>query len=208
MPARIECPYHETPPIDSVHRLSRQLMQAAIRHDAHELYESLELPADVSLPRLATHAISQNFTDTLSARGLPKPDGYDFDRAKGFLVHGIGDSFRFFDTYAGTYADEATFVHSETTASIAHLAKRDGDSLYQLLRNDYAYRSVSGSGIHALNDEPISIYGGCPEVSATGDMRSEATPTRLFGRFVIWTGQLYIAAHSTDNSTAPQLSNQ
>lgn len=202
----MECPHfesHETKPLYSRHALARQLMNTAIRFDAATHYDAIGSPAVNELPSHSARTITQHFLTERQQRGIPAPNSHDLYYGRSFLQHGISDSFTLFQSATSSYDIQklaATLQHEDTIASVAHLAKHEGEVFYSLLRDPFAYRSVMDAGIRTLNDTPLTS-AGCPEV--TGVDANHAIPTQLFGRFVLWTGRLYTEVQThTQNAHA------
>ncbi|MBH1980229.1 hypothetical protein I8H89_01790 [Candidatus Saccharibacteria bacterium] len=201
----MECPHfehHEVPPLDKQHLLGRQLISSSVRHDAHLLHETLERPNTHQMPLLVLDHVTDHFLQERGDRAISKPNSDDLAFAKAFLLHGIMDTFYLYENAAAGYEGgklQETLSHPATIASVAHLAKHDEIAFNSLRDDPLAYRAVVRSGIETMNDEPLAKNGGCPEISElTSSGQPEAIPTKLFGRFVLWTGQLYIAAAKTN----------
>ena len=193
----MECPHfksHETKPLHSQHQLARQLMSTAINFDPPTHYDTIGSPNIDQLPSHSARVITQHFLTERRQRNVPSPNPQDLHYSEAFLQRGIADSFILFQSATSSRDVQklaATLQHEDTIASVAHLAKHEGETFYALLRDSFAYRSVIDSGIRTFNDEPTTS-AGCPEVTRMPDQGdTQAVPTQLFGRFVLWTGRLY-----------------
>ncbi len=130
-----------------------------------------------------------------------------FQNFRAFLLNGIADTFTLLEAaHAHRHPDRLQDVATspDTISSLAFLAKHDSDALYRALRDPLAIHTTPDGGVRVLETEPPSLEGGCPEVSAERQGYDIATtPTRLFGKFAIWSGQLYTAAHQSVTRTEP-----
>lgn len=95
----MKCPHFdslETKPIHTGHALARQLIASALNLTAETHYHTIGAPSVDSLPAQSADAITKQFLADRSRRDIPEPAAIDMKFSKGFLQHGIADSFRLF----------------------------------------------------------------------------------------------------------------